>query len=247
MCAFIQRSISEATLQQCLAEMGWSALQNEDPQDQPALVSGQWQFYPAFGGQAQRQIKGLVCAKRLLGDGDQTVWHPQAVNATWWFDCQSQGHTLRVGSRTTFNARNLQSPFWRSAVAGQRALVLATGVGETHVVNGRKIHYLMVAEQPFFLGALYQQHRNGLFSCAVITKQPTPGFAQFHEKAAPLILPADSDLLNQWLDPQVNAFDNPSLARLMMEPSLPISLAVTPVKTFKAGLALGETTVLPPE
>lgn len=266
MCGFIRRDISQTALRECLAEVGWANLFEAGNQAQAqgralvaderlldgtrkGLSAARMQFYPAFGGVADRQIKGLICASTVtpLEAKEGFTWAPQVVDATWWFDCQPEGDTLRLGKRTTFNARNLSSPFWRSAVAGHRALVLANEVGETQTINGRKTHYLMRSEKPFFLGALYRRYANGRYSCAVITKAPTAEFARYHEKAAPLILPQSPELLRRWINPQINASTDPVFQKLLHEPSLPIGLSVTPVKTFKSGEPIGETVWLTPD
>lgn len=244
MCGYIRRELTQMALQSFLTPLGWGDLANK------SFRTGQWHFYPAFGARPERRIQGVLCASPDEATESLSATScalPEVVDATWWFDCHAEGDTLRVGRRTTFNARNLESPFWRSALYGHRALVLATAIGETQTQGGRKVHYLMEAEQPFFLGALYRRFDNGLYSCAVITKSPSPGFAQFHEKAAPLILPADSALLRQWLDPQVRVSQVPELALWLTAPALPIDLKVTPVKTFKRGEAIGETQLLAAE
>jgi hypothetical protein len=60
-------------------------------------------FYPAFGGAASRRITGMI----IQEEGEL-----KSVDATWWFDCQEVDGELVVNNkRTTFNARNLTSPY----------------------------------------------------------------------------------------------------------------------------------------
>ena len=55
--------------------------------------------------------------------------------------------SLRVGDRTTFNARNLDSPFWKGAVRHHRAIVVGTALGESNKVGSTNEHYLMNAKE----------------------------------------------------------------------------------------------------
>ncbi|WP_242674373.1 SOS response-associated peptidase family protein [Marinobacter halodurans] len=187
--------------------------------------SGVEHYYPAFGGNADRTIRHLIIPGE---DG------PRAVDATWWFDCSAKGEGLEVGGRTTFNARNLESPYWTGALKHHRAIVVATGLGESKYVDGKKHQFLMEGKRPFLLGALYRPFENGCYSCAVITRDSHPRFDKYHDKAFPCFLPATSDFVASWLG------DDGSLpvevARYLEHPRITVPLDVSEVKTFKSGV-----------
>lgn len=158
---------------------------------------------------------------------------PTTVDATWWFDAEPDGDTLRLGKRTTFNARNLESPYWKGALRHHRALVVATGLGESKWVDGKKTQYLMEGEEPFLLGALYRHFDNGCFSCAVITRDSHPRFDAYHDKAFPCFVPAEMAFVDQWLNA---SGELPELIdSYLSRPQITVPLRVAPVKAFKHG------------
>jgi len=77
-----------------------------------AKEKGPLNFYPAFGHNPNRQIMNIISPCEAVG--------VQTVDATWWFDCTAVDDSLTVGNRTTFNARNLESPYWKSAFSTGR-------------------------------------------------------------------------------------------------------------------------------
>ncbi len=186
-------------------------------------------FYPAFGT-AAKEIKDLV----IREDGQL-----KCVNATWWFECSEENGELHVNnSLTTFNARNLKSPYWRHAIRHHRAIVMATELGE----GKGKIKYLMESETPLLIGAVYRKFPNDLYSTAVITRDSHPRFDQYHDKAFPLFLPNDPHFLRLWLSDEPET--HPEIAHLLEHPKVFNHLKVTPVKTFKDAVPTGETEYL---
>ncbi len=101
MCGYIRRVTDSPEVRELLEELGMGDLFEPLVSEAPA---GMEQFYPAFGGNPDRRIRGLII---------QEEGRPRLVDATWWFDCKESGDTLEVGKRTTFNARNLDSPYWK--------------------------------------------------------------------------------------------------------------------------------------
>lgn len=184
-------------------------------------------FYPAFGGAAGRQISDLII---------QENGRLQAIDATWWFDCHEMDGELIVGKRTTFNARNLDSPYWKGAIRHHRGIAIVTGIGETLQRDGKKFQYLMEAENPILLGCVYRKFPNNLYSCAVITRDEHERFGKYHDKAFPLMLPDDPEFLKLWLSDARE--DEPAIADLLAHPKIFTDLTVTQVKTFKDGKAL---------
>jgi len=229
-CGYIRRVTDNAYVKALLISVGLEDLVAEFKSEAGKIEH----FYPAFGGDPTKVIKKL-----LIHEGGSV----KVIDATWWFDCTTEGDTLRVGERTTFNARNLDSSFWRGALKHHRALVVATGLGESQAVSGKKQHYLMEADQgAFLLGALYRKFSNGKYCCAVITRPALETFAQYHEKAMPLFIPAEKSAVAEWLNPDVE--QSQRLQELLNRPVIAADLTVTPVKSFKSGTANGEPGVI---
>ena len=110
MCGFIQRITDSPHVIALLEEVGLT-------QTIPLFVdehssSNVINFYPAFGKAPEKQITNLIVS------GDSTI------DATWWFDAKPVGDTLQIGDRTTFNARNLDSPYWGKFIRERRAVVI---------------------------------------------------------------------------------------------------------------------------
>jgi putative SOS response-associated peptidase YedK len=178
-------------------------------------------YYPAFGQDPDKTIDIVIEEEGKL----------KQVAATWWFDCSDSFEGLRVGNRTTYNARNLESPYWRGALLHNRAIVLATGIGESKIVGKTKHQYYMQSEDVFVLGALYRKYSEGRYSCAVITRDAHPKMEPYHDKAFPAFLPNDDRFLKLWLSKSVqqhSAIDN-----ALHYPTLYPTLKVQRVKTYK--------------
>jgi|GEM_PF-277568 len=225
MCGYLHRRYAPSDFQQLLDTLGLEAISNtfQEHTSGDSAPSDE-HFYPAFGGDASRQIHGLI-----IQEEEQI----QTVDATWWFDCEADGETLVTGPRTTFNARNLGSPFWREALQARRGVVVATGLGESKMINGRRHRFLMEANTPFLLGALYRRFSNGRYACAVITRDSHPRFEPYHDKAFPLFLPPDPEFIRLWLDSSVG--QAAEIDHLLAHPVLYPELAISEVKTFRHG------------
>ena len=231
MCGFIQRITDSPDVIALLEEVGLT-------QTIPLFVnesstSNVISFYPAFGKVPERQITNLIVS------GDSTI------DATWWFDAKPVGDTLEVGNRTTFNARNLESPYWSKFIRERRAVVVATAVGESNPLGKGKAHYLMKpATGALLIGAVYRRFSNGLFSCAVVTRPPVEGFRQYHEKSIPCFLPHNAHAINAWLAADTQGSLNNEVEYILNNPRVYTDLEVTRVKTFKSAEAIGEVNVL---
>ncbi len=231
MCGFIQRITDSPDVIALLEEVGLT-------QTIPLFVnesstSNVINFYPAFGKAAERQITNIIVSS------DSTI------DATWWFDAKPVGNTLEVGNRTTFNARNLDSPYWGKFIRERRAIVVATAVGESNPVGKGKSHYLMKPTSgALLIGAVYRRFSNGLFSCAVVTRPPIDGFSQYHEKSIPCFLPHDSHVINAWLTADKHGSLNNEVEYILNNPRIYTDLEVTRVKTFKSAEAMDEGNIL---
>lgn len=148
MCGYVRRDYSASDIPAFMRRMGMpDLLQAPPPKDTPI------HFYPAFGGAASRIIPDLIVNK---GDSLATV------DATWWFDChEDDTGNIVVGDRTTFNARNLKSNFWKGAIRHHRALVIATAIGEGKNIDGKVVHFLAEGTTPLILGAVVRQFPSG--------------------------------------------------------------------------------------
>jgi putative SOS response-associated peptidase YedK len=178
-------------------------------------------YYPAFGQDPNKTIDIVIQENGEL----------KQVAATWWFDCADFHEGLHVGTRTTFNARNLDSSYWQGALQNNRAIVLATGIGESKVVGKTKHQYYMQSNEVFVLGALYRKFSNNRYSCAVITTDAHPKMEPYHDKAFPCFLPNDDDFLKLWLRQSVQQHSD--ISKRLNYPSLHPTLTVQRVKTYK--------------
>ncbi|GFD70458.1 SOS response-associated peptidase family protein [Alteromonas sp. KUL106] len=234
MCGFIQRITDSPHVIALLEEVGLT-------QTIPFFVNESSttkiiNFYPAFGKSPERQITNLIVS------GDRTV------DATWWFDAKPDGETLQVGDRTTFNARNLDSPYWGKFIRERRAVVVATAVGESNPRGKGKAHYLMKPTSgALLIGAVYRRFSNGLFTCAVVTRPPIEGFSQFHEKSIPCFLPHNAHAVKAWLAADTQGRLNNDVEFMLNHPRLYTDLEVTQVKTFKNAEVIGEPVLLKAE
>ena len=160
----------------------------------------------------------------------------------WWFDIDKETGRANF-KRTSFNARNLDSSYWKASIRRKRGLVFATELGES---QGSK-KYLMKSETGMALGIVYNDWEiddgSTKRSFAVITRDPHERFAHYHEKAMPLFLPPDIDVLKEWLNPDVDEKAE-TVQWLLNSSTLFYDLEVTPVKTYVRGEPLGDTETL---
>lgn len=228
MCGYARRHVSAQQLNDLVGLLDSARI------DFRAGVESLAHFYPAFGGSAGRQLNDLI-----IREGGQL----KTVDATWWFDCQPLDDTLIVNNtRTTFNARNLASPYWRGAIRHNRGVFVATGIGEGKMTDGKNRHFLVESEQPILLGCVYRRFENGCYSTAIITRDEHLRFGKYHDKAFPLMLPHDKQFLGLWLGDERE--DHPAIADLLENPRIFTNLKITPVKTFKDAKPLGDAEFL---
>lgn len=187
-------------------------------------------FYPAFGQDPNKTIDIIIEENNEL----------KQVSATWWFDCIDSPQGLSVGPRTTYNARNLVSPYWQGALRNNRAIVIATGIGESKMVGKTKHQYYMQSEEVFVLGALYRKFSDGRYSCAVITRDAHPKMQAYHDKAFPGFLPNEDKFLSLWLSKSVQ--HHPVIDQELNHPTLYPTLKVQRVKTYKDKVAYASFT-----
>lgn len=229
MCGYLRRHIGPVDLREFLSSLELPQLEFHFPDDGRPM-----HFYPAFGGVPERRIRDLI----IQEEGEL-----KTVDATWWYDCDAVGDTLRVNKLTTFNARNLQLKTWREAIEKRRGIALATELGEAIGPRGKEKRFFVQGRRPLLMGCVYQRFGNGLYSCAVITRSAHPRFTDFHDDAFPLMLPLDPAFLKLWLSDAPS--EHPAIAALLEQPQIFTDLTVTPVKTYKDAEPKGVSYWLP--
>ena len=163
-----------------------------------------------------------------------------SIDAIWWYLLKKEDGQWKPNPQySTYNAHKLGSQTWKGAVKSRRALVIADAIGESHPVPGfktKKQHYLMEGTVGLALGALYQEWPGDdgpTYSVAIVTTEPHPEFARYHEKSLPCFIPPDATLMKDWLSKKV---EHPAgLEGERMISRLPYDLNVSEVKTFIRG------------
>lgn len=225
MCGYVRRHIGPKSLEEFLAIIGLPQLKFHFPED-----GNPQHFYPAFGGVPEKRIKDLI----IQEDGQL-----KTVDATWWYECEEQGDSLKVNNRkTTLNARNLHLEYWQDAIRYRRGIVVGTALGEAIERDGKKSQFFVEGKQPLLLGCVYQKFSNDLYSCAVITRNAHPRFKNYHDDAFPLMLPPDPKFLKLWLSPDQGETHS-AITSLLDQPKIFTDLIVTPVKTYKDAKPVG--------
>lgn len=137
---------------------------------------------------------------------------------SWGFPLLTRGKTRMIEKRVT-NVRNLDSPFWRSALASpeQRCLVPFTSFseyGQTRQPDGKlPLHWFDIPSRPIssFAGIWRVQGDGAVF--AFLTCEPNSLVAPIHPKAMPLILHEEDE--SRWLDGELDDLVAPFPAQLM--------------------------------
>jgi len=223
MCGFV--SYEQATIKQ---HPDWVAALQETTAVYESFVNWpEYTAYPAFGGDTNKRVPLLISEDDKL----------KRVDAIWWFDAQVQDTRTLLGKRTTFNARNLDSPFWKGALNHTRGVLIANQLGESKWIGKTKHQYLMQSNAPFMLGAVYRKLTNGDYCCAVITRDAHPKMTPYHEKAFPLFLPVEEEFLGIWLGKE--KANHARIQGLLKQPKLFPTLHVQRVKTYKHKVAVG--------
>ncbi|MFQ3190371.1 MAG: putative SOS response-associated peptidase YedK [Paraglaciecola sp.] len=141
--------------------------------------------YPVFGPNPNKTIDIVIEEIGVL----------KQIAVTWWFYCSDSQEGFHVWTRTTFNARNLGSPYWQDGILHNRVIVLATGIGESKRLGKTKHRYYMQSDDVFVLGAVYCKFSFCIYSCVIITKNVHPKMAPYHDKDFPCFLPINDNFL----------------------------------------------------
>jgi putative SOS response-associated peptidase YedK len=115
---------------------------------------------------------------------------------TWGFPPPADGRNAVT------NVRNLQSPFWRSALArpDRRCLVPVTEFCEWEGEAGRKRErwFSLPASPLFAFAGVWRPTDEGRRAFAFLTCEPNPLVAPIHPKAMPVLLHPED--YSRWLD-----------------------------------------------
>jgi putative SOS response-associated peptidase YedK len=160
--------------------------------------------------------------------------------ALWWLLLQINDQGVYRPSRyTSFNTR--YDKLEQKGSAGylpyrqSRCIVPASYFIEGEGKKGsRTYHRIEPSQHAFALGGLFRtwiSRATGecVYSCSVITLAPHPSDAwrRVHSQSTPLILPAQPDILQRWLDP---AFDQVAAFQPLLTPAFHQPIRCTPIE-----------------
>jgi putative SOS response-associated peptidase YedK len=173
----------------------------------------------------------------------------RAEPATWWLLLDKTDCGFKPSRYTSFNTRYDKLDVPRSAgfkpFRETRCIIPAKGFGETQFVNKKPIHYYDFEApegEALAFGGLYRewfhpQTGEVKLSCSVITLRPHEKLKHIHNKAMPLILPQQDDVLNAWLDPN---FKELAFFAPLLQPHIPQSLIAYPIDKPSTYQRVGE-------
>src|SRR5690606_15633920 len=114
--------------------------------------------------------------------------------------------------------------------------------------DGKTYHSIALQGQAIAFGGIYKEYVNQqtgeiIRGASIITLPPLPEWQDIHTKGSPLLLPLDSAVLHQWMDPQLT--DVAQLAPLL-HPRIAMPQVVTPIGKVSAWNEIGEAKILQP-
>ncbi|MCF2856423.1 SOS response-associated peptidase [Pseudoalteromonas sp. SMS1] len=132
-------------------------------------------------------------------------------SAIWWLLLTQTQCGFKPSKYTSFNSRydklHVQSSAAYRPFRYSRCIIVVKGFGETQFQNGKPLHYhdFIAKNNALCLAGLYKHWQHpisgkSVLSCSVITLPPHPKLRPYHDKASPMMLPQDPELLNSWLD-----------------------------------------------
>jgi putative SOS response-associated peptidase YedK len=214
MCGHFQRNTEHPTFRPLLKSIGLEQL---------SLTSGN--FYPAS------LVDGIIFEKNA---------QRHSVQAVWWFLLDKD---MKPNYRyATFNARKLNSRLWARPLKHNRCIIPVTAIGESKGEKSEKQSFLLEGDEAFFLGGLYNQYEhdgNVITTFSVITRDPHTRFSRYHDKATPLFMPFDENIIDQWLNPRVQ---NADVFKLILDnPKITVDFSVTEINSTRKLAVIGET------
>jgi len=153
-------------------------------------------------------------------------------NAIWWLLLDNTENGFKPSKYTSFNTRydKLNTP--RSAgyraYRHSRCVIAVKGFGETEFKNKKPVHYFDIQAENggLLLGGLCRDWVNSQTgevktSCSVITLPPHEKLQHIHSKAMPLILPQNSNTIDDWLDTELTDIEQ---FTPLLQPHIPQNL-----------------------
>ncbi|QTH72070.1 SOS response-associated peptidase family protein [Pseudoalteromonas xiamenensis] len=174
---------------------------------------------------ATQEISIVLEEKVKATTGPMTQRRVQS--AAWWLLQEATANGFQPSRYTSFNSR-YDKLFVPSSAAyhpfqSSRCIIIANGFGETQETGKVKRYFdFRTAHEPILFAGLYRiwQHTHQhapFYSCSIITLPPHPKLQCYHDKASPMMLPNDRDLIDAWLDPD---FHHVEAFRPLLMPSL---------------------------
>jgi putative SOS response-associated peptidase YedK len=177
-------------------------------------------YYPDFGQDPNKTIDIVIEENGEL----------KQVAAARWFDYSDSFEGLRVGTRTTFNARNLDSSYWQCALQITGLLYWIKGSVSQKLWVKQSINTICKAKKYLYL-ARCRVNLAMKDIAVVITRDAHPKMEPYHHKAFPCFLPNDDQFLQRWLSQSVQ--QHPEINKELNFPTLYPTLKVQRVKTYK--------------
>jgi putative SOS response-associated peptidase YedK len=139
------------------------------------------------------------------------------ASMSWGFPRTMMGARGKPVETLVTNVRNLDSPFWRTALARplQRCLVPVTSFSEygPGPKGARPLFWFDVPSRPIFSFAGIWRELKGQAVFAFLTTEPNSIVAPIHPKAMPLILHEEDE--DRWLGGEVGDLVSPFPSQLM--------------------------------
>mgnify|MGYP000701345666 CR=1 FL=1 len=180
----------------------------------------------------------------------------QAQGATWWLLLDKTEDGFKPSKYTSFNTRydKLHQPRAAGfqAYRQTRCIIPAKGFGETQFVNKKPVHYYdfeAMENEAIAFGGLYHEWFHPVtgetrLSCSVITLPPHDKLKHIHNKAMPLMLPQQPDILDAWLDPN---YHNVEYFESLLQPHLPQQLLTYPIDKPSSFNPIGNREIIEPD
>jgi len=139
----------------------------------------------------------------------------QITSARWWLvPSWSDGPSTRFAM---FNARSetiQQSKAFQKPFLHRRCIIPATSYIEWQTINGQKQPYEIYSDEPLLFAAIWDDWRNEITSCSMITTQAHQALSHIHKRMPVMLTPSSA---HEWLDMSISS---KNLTHLF-EPQLP--------------------------
>lgn len=152
-----------------------------------------------------------ICTQELSDKILPSIWGiaPMHTNPEQLKDYYKKAS--RYGGGLNARSEKLKSHFiYKQVYKTQRCLIWANAFFEPHHVKSKSYPYLIRRKDKdiFALAGIYTRFKNGLITCAILTRDAMPYLAEIHnkKKRQPVILSTENE--NKWLN---NALDEEAI------------------------------------